>query len=446
MMDAKGRHYGMDWLRIGAFQLLILYHVGMAFVPWDYQVKVVDPPLDWTTIPMLLTNPWRLGLLFAVSGYASAALFGRRDGGVLAFLGSRMARLGIPLLFGMAVIVTPQPWVWVVTHHHYQHGFAHFLAHDYFRFQSIGDVAMPTWMHLWFVVYLLAYTLVLGAMLALPGTWRARAKQSVEGALASWALLPIGIAHVYLARSFLSPGWEDNHALVADWSAHATYLPMFLFGYLLRGSEPLRLAIAASWKLAGAAAFAAWLVLAGFELAYPGSTPAPAELVPLHRVARATECWGAIVGLMGLADRHWKVDGRWRRLLAEAVFPFYFIHQTIIIVVGYWLLSTGTGPLERFAILVAATAGGCWAFYLVGREVRWLRPLIGLKGIPASSPRLNGHDAAPEERIACSKAGAVPSGSRSNFSLSGLSASRTDEKPAAEYVRCGRRHRRDEHG
>src|SRR5437868_4203734 len=80
MGEARGRHYGMDWLRIGAFQLLILYHVGMAFVPWDFQVKDADPPIAWATILMLLTNPWRLSLLFAVSGYASAALFARQEG------------------------------------------------------------------------------------------------------------------------------------------------------------------------------------------------------------------------------------------------------------------------------------------------------------------------------------------------------------------------------
>ena len=34
---------------IGAFQLLILYHVGMAFVPWDFQVKDADPPIAWAT-------------------------------------------------------------------------------------------------------------------------------------------------------------------------------------------------------------------------------------------------------------------------------------------------------------------------------------------------------------------------------------------------------------
>ena len=33
------RHFGMDWLRIGAFALLILYHIGMVFVPWNFHVK-----------------------------------------------------------------------------------------------------------------------------------------------------------------------------------------------------------------------------------------------------------------------------------------------------------------------------------------------------------------------------------------------------------------------
>ena len=98
-----GRHYGMDWLRIGAFQLLILYHVGMAFVPWGFSVKV-SAPIGWTVIPMFLTNPWRVSLLFAVSGFASAALLERSDG-IGTFLRSRMARLGIPLLAGILIFV-----------------------------------------------------------------------------------------------------------------------------------------------------------------------------------------------------------------------------------------------------------------------------------------------------------------------------------------------------
>ena len=53
------RHLGMDWLRIGAFGLLILYHIGMYFVPWGWHVKIAAP-LDWVAIPMLATNSWRL--------------------------------------------------------------------------------------------------------------------------------------------------------------------------------------------------------------------------------------------------------------------------------------------------------------------------------------------------------------------------------------------------
>ena len=67
VVEAHARHYGLDWLRIGAFGLLILYHIGMFFVPWDWHVKTARP-MDWVAIPMLLTNSWRLVLLFVVSG------------------------------------------------------------------------------------------------------------------------------------------------------------------------------------------------------------------------------------------------------------------------------------------------------------------------------------------------------------------------------------------
>ena len=378
------RHYGMDWLRIGAFQLLIRYHVGMAFVPWGFSVKMT-PPIDWTVIPMFLTNPWRLSLLFVVSGFASAALLDR-NASVGGFIRSRLARLGIPLLFGMAVIVTPQPWVELVTQHGYTHGFGYFLLHDYYRPQAIDGVIVPTYMHLWFVVYLLAYTLLWGALLKLPDALVSPIKRGAERVLASPALLPFGIAAFFLIRNFVAPGWSDNHMLINDWSAHLSYFLAFLFGVLLRRSESVRASVGHWWKVAGVAALLGWGYISWGEMAYPGMTPMPYPLGLIYRIARATEGWGAIVALVGLADRHWNRDGQWRPMLAEAVFPFYIIHQTVIIVVGYWLLGTPTTGLERFLILVVATIAGCWAFYLAGRSIEPLRPLIGLKRRSAPKP------------------------------------------------------------
>jgi glucans biosynthesis protein C len=375
-----GRHYGMDWLRIGAFGLLILYHVGMAFVPWPFEIKM-GPPLTWTEVPMLATNPWRLSLLFAVSGYASAALLQRDRDRPGKFLRGRMTRLGLPLLFGMAVLVTPQPWVALVTQHGYPHGFGFFLAHDYYAFQFIDGIAMPTWMHLWFVVYLIAYTLVLSAILCLPRSIVDAARSGAERLLASPLLLPAGILYVFLVRSYLPPGWSDTHGLIDDWSAHATYLAMFLFGLLLRRSEPLRLSIARWWPVAAVLAVLGYSGVSAAALAYPGDTPLPGSLLTPFRLARATQAWGTIVALFGIADRFWNRDHPWRATLAEGVFPFYIIHQTIILVVGYWLLQTATGQAGRFAILVVATAIGCWLFYWMGRSIGPLRPLIGLKRV-----------------------------------------------------------------
>jgi hypothetical protein len=374
----------MDWLRIGAFQLLILYHVGMAFVPWDFSIKVT-PPIDWTVIPMFLTNPWRLSLLFVVSGFASAALLDR-SANVGALMRSRLARLGIPLLFGMAVIVTPQPWVELVTQHGYAHGFGYFLLHDYYRPQAINGVFMPTYMHLWFVVYLLAYTLLWGALLKLPRIWIATVAGGAERILAGPALLPLGVGAFFVVRNFVSPGWSDSHLFINDWSAHLSYFAAFLFGVLLRRSDPLRASTRRWWKVAAIAATTGWAYISWAEIAYPGFAPMPHGLGLLYRIARATEGWAAIVALVGLADAHWNHDSKWRPMLAEAVFPFYIVHQTVIIIVGYWLLSTPTTGLERFLILVGATATGCWAFYLIGRRIEPLRPLIGLNRRTAVRP------------------------------------------------------------
>ena len=108
--DLGGRRFDLDWVRIGAFMLLILYHVGMYYVTWDWHVK--SPDASHAIEPlMMLTSPWRLSLLFLVSGVATAYLLSRTAKGLL---GSRSFRLLVPLLFGMLVIVPPQSYLEVV--------------------------------------------------------------------------------------------------------------------------------------------------------------------------------------------------------------------------------------------------------------------------------------------------------------------------------------------
>src|SRR3569833_3011132 len=117
-----GRRYDLDWVRICAFGLLIFYHVGMYYVTWGWHVK--SPFASHALEPlMMLSVPWRLSLLFFVSGCAAAFL---HEKGTAGFLRSRTQRLLIPLALGLWVIVPPQSWAQVTEAVGYRGGYLHF--------------------------------------------------------------------------------------------------------------------------------------------------------------------------------------------------------------------------------------------------------------------------------------------------------------------------------
>lgn len=116
----------LDWVRILAFGVLLFYHVGMYYVSWDFHIK--SPHADRTIEPLMrLFNPWRMDLLFLVSGSATSFML-LRDGASGTFLRRRARRLLIPLLFGMLVIVPPQSWLEVTQKHAYNGSYAEFMG------------------------------------------------------------------------------------------------------------------------------------------------------------------------------------------------------------------------------------------------------------------------------------------------------------------------------
>lgn len=373
------RHYGLDWLRIAAFAILIVYHVGMVFVHWGFHVKSLHGA-RWVVLPMLAVNAWRLSLLFVVSGYASRALLTRAPG-IGGFVRQRTLRLLVPLAFGVAVIVPPQVWVELVTQRGYTGDFAQFWARDYFRFGAVGGIVTPALNHLWFVLYLWLYTLVL-AIAVLTIRWN-RAQALFDRVFAGPALILLPTTWFICIHAWWFRMGYETHDPTHDLMAHLSYLPAFLFGFGLAGSASL-LATAVRWRWIGAAMSLAGycFVLAAEWRLLSGS---PRLILPLYGAAHAIQQWGTIVALIGFAERHWNRDAPIRQTLTEGVFPFYLIHQTIIVIVAYWLIPANLTGGAEFAILVSATVGGCALFYLIGRRIAPLRPLIGLRPLPHPS-------------------------------------------------------------
>ena len=175
------------------------------------------------------------------------------------------------------------------------------------------------------------------------------------------------------------PDHDETHALFDDGPSHLHYLMAFAVGWLLRVRPVLFDAAARWWKLALALALIAFVPIAWIEWTWPGDTVAPNWVFLPYHIARQVNGWMAIIALVGIADRYWNRDHPKRPMLAEAVFPFYIIHQTIIVIVGWHLLRANVAALPSFLTLLATTVTGCWLFYSIGRSIRWLRPLIGLQ-------------------------------------------------------------------
>ncbi len=376
------RRYDLDWLRITAFALLILYHCGMFYVTWDWHVKS-SRASDLIEPLMRLTNPWRLTLLFLISGAATRFMFDKMRTG--AFLSSRMARLWPPLLLGVFVIVPPQSYYEIVE------ALAAMgepqspvLDNFYVKYVTAsggwcdadGCLTTPTYNHLWFVAYLILYTLALAALRPLfkrmPATFLARLISGPGLFLTPWAFLVV-------TRLTLFPIFGESHDFREDGYLHVLYLGVFLFGYGIAKHEPFfKGAVNLRWPMLGLA-LACWMAMnVYFELV---SDAPPEWLRMVFRTVREAQAWSTILAAVGFFHLHLaRADGPLRRTLSEAVFPFYIIHQTIIVVAGHHLDKLGLPLWVEAPVLISMTALGCWLFYELGRRSGPLRVWFGLSG------------------------------------------------------------------
>lgn len=380
-MTPNARRYDLDWVRILAFAVLILYHTGMYYVSWDWLVK---SPFATTTIEplMMLSSPWRLSLLFLVSGAATAFLLEKSS---KHFVRSRSKRLLIPLLFGMLVIVPPQSYFEVVEKFSYGDGYlafwARYLAGDG-SFCRDGDcLILPTWNHLWFVAYLWVYTLLLWLGLHLTPRLMQRVSDSVSRALSGIGLLVLPIALFALLRMLLVARFPSTNALFDDWYNHAQYFSIFLIGFLIARAdavwEHMRRQRWVALALASVSyAFIAWYFLFS---PYTDDHP-PGELLRyLQRLIYAINSWAAIVAILGFARQLNPGDSAARRYLTEAIFPFYIVHQTVIVVFSQALKPLALTAMIEGLLLVAITFTVCFISFEIVRRSRWLRPLFGLR-------------------------------------------------------------------
>ncbi len=389
----RTRRHDIDALRVIAFALLILYHTGMAYVAdWGYHVKS-DYTAEWLQWPMIFLNRWRMSLLFLISGIAIA--LAAPEGRLLRFVGERTWRLMLPLIFGMFVVVPIQPYCEGVASGHLSMGFWRFLlsywhVHPWPEDSFSGWQYGITWNHLWYLPYLWIYTLALTALMPLLGREGVRRTVSTFARSGMWLFLGLPAALQWLFVWFLAPRFPSTHAFFGDWFDHAQYATVFLSGYLLARETAFWERVVATRRTTLVVALLSVTVYLGLrrigqihwgpdfwmrEVPYP-------VWVAIALVAQCLYLWTALLTILGWGKAWLDRPFRWLPYCTEAVYPWYMLHQSLIVPLVFVLKPFSLGPWLEPALVIGGTVGGCHLLYeYVIRRVGVLRPLFGLKRV-----------------------------------------------------------------
>jgi glucans biosynthesis protein C len=89
--------------------------------------------------------------------------------------------------------------------------------------------------------------------------------------------------------------------------------------------------------------------------------------------------WLWIVALLAWSYRWMNRPFGWLPYATEAVYPWYILHQTITVWIGYHVSRHALGPVGEPLVVIGVTVVGCLVLHeFVIRRTAWLRPLFGL--------------------------------------------------------------------
>jgi hypothetical protein len=86
------------------------------------------------------------------------------------------------------------------------------------------------------------------------------------------------------------------------------------------------------------------------------------------------------MAILGFGKTKLNFTNRFLRYAIEAAFPFYILHQTVIVVIGYYAVQWDTGIAVKFIFINLAGLAGTVAIYEVAvRRIPPMRFLFGMK-------------------------------------------------------------------
>jgi surface polysaccharide O-acyltransferase-like enzyme len=300
---------------------------------------------------------WFMPLLFLLAGMSSLYALQRRS--ARRYARERVARLLVPFVVGVLVIVPPQAYYAMRFHSGYEGDYVEFLVAyftDFSDWSEYGGGISPA--HLWFLVFLFVISVaLLPLMLPMIG----------KGISPKWMRGSILVFVPFTALVILSflPDVGGKNIFV--------YAGYFVLGFLIAVDDSIIEAVVRrrSLYLAGALAGAAGILLDAYALG--GQEEAASGAL------RTLVCWVTLLAMLGYGKRYLNVESRVMAYLTPAAFPLYIFHQTLLVAVAYYVVEHSDQGFGPFALICLLSFTLSVAAYEAVRRVPPVRALLGLK-------------------------------------------------------------------
>jgi len=373
------RQYYIDWLRVIATIAIFLFHNARAYNYGDWHIKNAQTSLGATRFIEFM-DMWMMPLFFVLSGAAVYYSLKSRSAG--SFLKERFFRIVVPWIgIGIFVMAPPQVYLERLSHGQFSRSFLQFFPHYFDGLYAFGGNFAWMGLHLWYLMMLSLFSVVLLPLFLPRARTGVSPAQSIAAKLGRPWVLPllwIAVAAAALLSMAVGLSWTEQ---MGSWDI-LSYAMFFTLGYVLFASTGLQEAIKkqGGWFLLAAVVFSALHLILKFSV-----RPAFYETIDIRLFAT----WGWIIGLFWLGGRFLNFTNRFLAHVNEMVLPFYILHQTVIVIVAYFVVQTALAIPLKYGITAVISFAVIVALYeLLVRRIGVLRFLFGMrKKTPAAQSR-----------------------------------------------------------
>lgn len=377
-LSTNQRRYDLDWLRVLTILVVFIFHSSRFFDEWGWHVK--NPTMyggvsDWNDFLLR----WMMPIIFVISG--ASIYFAMNKGGAGKFLKDKVLRLLVPLVVGIFTHAAYQVYLERITQGQFSGTFWQFIPH-YFEgmYPFTGNFAFAG-MHLWYLEALFLYCLIFFPVFF----WLKKGGQGFLRRMGDLLALPGGPFLLVIPTAVLVTILDPNGIGFRDtggWNL-LVYPLFFLPGFVLVSHEKLQARLVQQRWIALVVGLASVLPY----LAMGDLTFGTAEFA-LNSLLSCLAAWSWIFTFFGFAMKHLTFTNPFLKYANEAVLPFYILHQTVILAIGYYVVRWNIPDLAKYAIIAGCSFVAIMATYeLLVKRINVLRVLFGMKWMPKAAAK-----------------------------------------------------------